>query len=86
MTDPVRARRIQVYKAMRLAKRVAYLCFLASIAAVAYGLLVELTGLVTGIATAFLLLGSVLLAPAVIIGYSINAAEREDRAAGYLPE
>ncbi|MBW8826672.1 MAG: hypothetical protein JF603_10050 [Acidobacteria bacterium] len=43
------------------------------------------TGLPSGVlaaATACLITGAVLLAPAIVLGYAVRAAERDDRARG----
>jgi hypothetical protein len=80
--DPVRARRARVAAKVKLAKRVGYLLFLAAIVLFFAGLIVELT---TGLATAIvvcLVAGSVVLLPAIIFGYAVRTAEREDRARG----
>jgi predicted membrane metal-binding protein len=80
--DPVRARRARVAAGVKLAKRVGYLLFLAAIVLFFYGLIVDLT---TGLATAIvvcLVAGSIVLLPAIIFGYAVRTAEREDRARG----
>ena len=82
MTDPVRATRRRVAKYVKLAKRIGYLFFLASVVLVVVGLAGDFSGGIATGAIACLIVGSVLLAPAVILGYAVNAAEREDRARG----
>lgn len=81
-SDPVRQRRQRVAKWTRLASRLGYSCFGASIAAVAVGLSVNFTPVVGQIATGGLIVGSILLAPAIVLGYAIKAAEKEDRLNG----
>ena len=84
--DPVREQRRRAYRWAKRAKRVGFLFFLAAIVLVVIGLAGDLnTGITTG-ATACLVLGSVFLAPATIVGYAVNAAERDDREKGFLPE
>jgi len=39
-------------------------------------------GMLVTLITVFLIVGSVLLAPAIILGYAIKAAERDDRERG----
>jgi hypothetical protein len=80
--DPIRDQRRRVHRAVKQAKRLGYLLLLGSIVAVAIGLTTDLTGTVTAVATGCLIAGAVVLGPAVILGYAVNAAEREDRAAG----
>lgn len=80
--DPVRNRREIISKWTNFAKRIGYLCFLVSIAAVAVGLSWRFTPLVGQIGTLSLMIGSVLLAPAIVLGYAVKAADREDRKNG----
>ena len=85
MTDPVRAKRKRAYVLAKRAKRVGFLFFLAAIVLVVVGLAGDLSTGITTAATACLVLGSVFLAPATIVGYAVNAAERDDREKGFLP-
>ncbi len=80
--DPVRNRREIISKWTNLAKRIGYLCYLVSIVAVAVGLSWRFTPLVGRIGTLSLMIGSVLLAPAIVLGYAVKAADREDRKNG----
>jgi len=80
--DPVRNRRKIISKWTNLAKRIGYLCYLVSIVAVAVGLSWRFTPLVGRIGTLSLMIGSVLLAPAIVLGYAVKAADREDRKNG----
>jgi hypothetical protein len=80
--DPVRARRRQVARWNGLAKRTGYLLYLAAIVAFALSFAVGFTSTMSAIIIGTLVAGSVLLAPAIIIGYAVNAAERDDRARG----
>ena len=82
MTDPVRATRRRVAGHVKTAKRVGYLLLLASIACVVTGLAGTFSGAIAVAAVACLIAGSVLLAPAIILGYAVNAAERDDRRRG----
>jgi hypothetical protein len=86
MTDPVRDQRRRVYRWVKRAKRTGYLLLLAAIVLVIVGLAVGLTTGITTAATVCLVGGSAFLAPAVILGYAVNAAERDDREKGFLPE
>ena len=81
--DPVRAQRRRVAHWAKRAKRVGYLCFLAAVVFVVIGLAGDLTGTITTAATVSLIAGCVFLAPAVIVGYAVNAAERDDREKGF---
>lgn len=82
MTDPVRATRARVARWVALAKRLGYLLLLAAVVIVVVGLAGDFTGAIAAGATACLVAGAVLLAPAIILGYAVKAAERDDRARG----
>lgn len=78
-TDPVLIRRVQIYNAVKLAKRVGYTLFLVAIVAFVVTKIDKPTNLATGIVTWSMAIGSILLAPAIVFGYAVNAAAREDR-------
>ncbi len=82
MTDPVRARRRQVARWTRLANRVGYLCFGIAIVTFVVGFIVSFNGAVSAIVIAAMIVGSALLAPAIVLGYAVKAAERDDRERG----
>ena len=80
--DPVRARRQKVATWSLLAKRVGYLLFAVAIVLFVVAFLAGFTaGIVTAIVAA-MAVGSALLAPAIVLGYAVKAAEKDDRAAG----
>ncbi len=80
--DPVRARRRQVARWTRLANRVGYLCFGVAIVTFVIGFIGSFNNTVSTIVIASMIIGSVLLAPAIVLGYAVKAAEREDRERG----
>jgi uncharacterized membrane protein YidH (DUF202 family) len=80
--DPVRARRRQVARWTRLANRVGYLCFGVAIVTFVVGFVGSFNNTVSTIVIASMVIGSVLLAPAIVLGYAVKAAEREDRERG----
>jgi hypothetical protein len=80
--DPVRARRRQVARGVKLGKRVGSLLWLAATVLVVVALLTDLRHGFVVAATACLVAGAVLLAPAIVLGYAVNAAERDDTARG----
>ena len=81
-SDPVRHRREVIARWTARANRAGYGAFGVSIAAVAYGLIAQFSPLIGRVATGGLIVGSILLAPAIVLGYAIKAAEKEDRARG----
>ena len=80
--DPVRVRRQQVARWSLLANRVGYLLFALAMAVFVIGFAFGFNGAVTGTVMASLAVGSALLAPSIVLGHAVKAAEREDREAG----
>jgi CHASE2 domain-containing sensor protein len=80
--DPVRARRAQVAKWSLLANRVGYLLFAVSFAVFVIGFALGFTPPLVTVVVATLVVGSILLAPSIVLGYAVKAAEREDRERG----
>jgi DMSO/TMAO reductase YedYZ heme-binding membrane subunit len=81
-SDPVRARRQTVARWTRLANRLGYLCFGIAIVTFVIGFIVSFNAAVSATVIASMIVGSVLLAPAIVLGYAVKAAEREDRERG----
>jgi hypothetical protein len=77
--DPVLARRARIARLTRIGQRLGYALFGAAIAAFAFGAADGFTALEAGLVVACLVAGSVVLAPAIVFGYAVRAAEREDR-------
>jgi hypothetical protein len=80
--DPVRARRERVARWTRLANRVGYLCFAVSVVGFVVALATSFSSTMAAVVVAGLIVGTVLLAPAIVLGYAVKAAEREDRDRG----
>ena len=80
--DPVRARRARIARLVELGQRIGYGLFGVAIVAFVVGFVSGFDGLVGTLVVASLLVGSVVLAPAIVFGYAVKAAEREDRQAG----
>ncbi len=66
-------------RASLLANRIGYLFFAAAVAVFVIGFAVGFTGAIVAIVVTALVVGSLLLAPAIVLGYAIKAAERDDR-------
>ena len=66
-------------RASLLANRIGYLFFAVAVAVFIIGFAVGFTGAIVAIVVTALVMGSVLLAPAIVLGYAIKAAERDDR-------
>ncbi len=82
MTDPVRARRQQVAHWTLLANRVGYLFFAVAVALFVLAFALGFTAAIAGAIIGSLVAGSALLAPAIVLGYAVKAAERDDREHG----
>lgn len=76
--DPVRARRQVIARWTALANRVGYLSFGIAIVVFAIALATDFTATMASIVIGALVVGSVLLAPAIVLGYAVKAAERDD--------
>ncbi len=76
--DPVRARREQVARWTQRANRLGYLCFAVSIVVFVVALATGFGSTLAGVIVAGLVVGSALLAPALVVGYAVKAAERDD--------
>jgi hypothetical protein len=80
--DPITARREQVRRVALVANRVGYLLFGVAIAVFVIAFVVGFSAPLVAVITTCLFAGSMLLAPAIILGYAVKAAEREDREQG----
>jgi hypothetical protein len=78
----VLARRRQIARAAELGQRAGYGLFGAAIVLFVAGFVAGFTPLVATLVVVALVVGSVLLAPAIIAGYAVKAADREDREQG----
>jgi hypothetical protein len=77
--DPVLIRRAQVARLAILGQRIGYLLYGGAVVLFVIGFIVGFTpAVVTTIVTA-MIIGSALLAPAIVAGYAVKAAAREDR-------
>lgn len=80
--DPVRARRAQVAKWSLLANRIGYLLFAVAMAVFVMAFAWGFSGALVTVITVSLVVGSILLAPSIVLGYAVKAAERDDRERG----
>jgi hypothetical protein len=78
-SDPVRQRRQLVARLAAMARLAGWSLFGVAVVAFVFGLVTGLTGVVVVIVVGSLALGSTLLLPAIIVGFGVAAAEREDR-------
>ena len=80
--DPVLARRARIARLTELGQRVGYGLFGIAIVVFVIGFVVGYSDLLVAIIVGSLGVGSAVLAPAIVFGYAVKAAEREDRELG----
>ena len=79
--DPMLVRRGSLRRLARLGQRLGYLAFAASLVIFAAGLSSGFSGRVATSLVVLLVVGSVVLAPAIVLHYAVRAADDEDRGA-----
>lgn len=77
--DPVLVKRAKVARLTSGAIRAGSGCYLLATALFFYAVVTEFTDLLAGAITVLLILGSALLAPAMVFHYAVKAADRADR-------
>ena len=80
--DPVLVRRRQMARGAELAQRAGYALFAVAVVLFVAGFVAGFTGAVVTAILVALGAGSLLLAPAIVVGYAVKAADREDRERG----
>ncbi len=80
--DPVRARRARIARGVEVGQRVGYALFGLAVVGFVIGFAVGFDGGFVAFVVTCLIVGSVVLAPAIVHGYAVKAAEREDRERG----
>ncbi|CAN5814032.1 hypothetical protein BH23ACT1_BH23ACT1_10510 [soil metagenome] len=80
--DPVRRQRAQVARVASAGKRLGFALFGLAIVVFVIGLATTFSDVVADTVVACLIVGSAVLAPALILGYATKAAERQDRERG----
>jgi hypothetical protein len=80
--DPVRERRARIAKWTLLANRVGYLFFALAVALFVMAFVLGFKGPIVTAITISMVIGSILLAPAIVLGYAVKAAEKDDQARG----
>ena len=82
VSDPILEQRERVRRLANTAKRVGYVLFLVSMVLFFVALATDLPqSLVTG-ATVTLIGGCIVLAPAILLGYAVKGAERDEAERG----
>ena len=81
--DPIRERRAQIAKWTLLANRVGYLFVAVALALFVIAFAVGFSSTMATAVIVTFVIGCVLLAPSIILGYAVKAAERDDRERGF---
>ena len=76
--DPVRSRRHIISRINNAANRLGYLLWAIAMVCFVTAFIVVFKGLLVNMVTGCIIAGSILLAPSIIIGYAVKAAERDD--------
>ena len=80
--DPVLAKRARAARLAEVGQRVGYLLLLVAVAAFVVGAVQGFNDVTTTVVTLALAAMTLVLAPAIVLGYAVKAAEREDREQG----
>ena len=80
--DPVRVKRAQAARLAETGQRVGYALLGVAVVAFVVGAAQGFGRVTTAIVTVALVAMTVVLAPAIVLGYAVKAAEREDREQG----
>jgi len=81
-TDPILVKRAKAARLASLGQRIGYLGFVVAVTVFVIGAVTEFNGTIVAIVTGSIIVGSIFLAPSIVLGYAVKAAEKEDRAQG----
>jgi hypothetical protein len=77
--DPVLIRRERIRRMCDIGKRFGYVCFAAAMVLFVAAFIMQFPGWLVSVIIACLVAGSLVLPPAIVLGYGIKAADAEDR-------
>jgi hypothetical protein len=80
--DPVRARRAKVAQWTLLANRIGYVLLAVAVALFFVALMVGFNATLATLVIVTMVASFVLLAPSIVLGYAVKAADRDDRERG----
>ncbi|MET0666736.1 MAG: hypothetical protein ABW008_14350 [Acidimicrobiales bacterium] len=83
MTDPVRVKRARIAKLVSLGLSAGYGLFALAMVLFVIGLVVGYTDLLVQVIVLSLVIGSIVLAPAIVFNYAVRAADRDDAERGF---
>lgn len=79
MSDPVLERRERLRRLANLGQRVGYMCFGLAVVLFVVAFFMQFPAWLVTVILALMLVGSIVLAPAIVIGYGVKAADADDR-------
>lgn len=79
VADPVLARRARIASAVAIGQRAGYGLFGVALVGFFFGFFSRFTDGLVQLVVSSLVIGSLVLAPAIVFGYAVKAADREDR-------
>lgn len=83
-TDPVLAKRARIDSLVKVGKRIGYGLYLFAIVLFFVALFTEIRSWMSTAIIVSLVIGSLVLAPAIVFGYGVKSAIRDDREHGRL--
>lgn len=78
-SDPVLVRRERIRRLCDAGKRLGYSCFAAAVVLFVVAFIVQFPSWLVTVIIACMVVGSLVLPPAIVLGYGIKAADAEDR-------
>jgi len=81
--DPIRVKRAQVAKWTQFANRSGYLFVVLAMVLFVIAFFSGFSAVMADLVIISFVIGCVLLAPSIIVGYAVKAAERDDRERGF---
>ena len=79
MTDPVLERRERLRRLSDLGQRIGYSCFGLAVVLFVVAFFMQFPAWRVTVIIASMVVGSLVLAPAIVIGYGVKAADADDR-------
>lgn len=79
MSDPVLERRERIRRLAELGQRIGYSCFALAVVLFVVAFVVQFPSWLVTVIIAAMVVGSLVLAPAIVFAYGVKAADAEDR-------
>ena len=80
--DPIRQRRERIRRLVNIASRTGYALLAVAVVVFFVAIATEFNSTMAAIIVAAFIASCVLLAPSIVLGYAVKAADREDRERG----